>query len=65
MFSLVLLCMPKVGKATLKSLFGHFNDLGVLGSVGASADHKTSVIFARVQGGVPGNSPVHVKSTEK
>ena len=31
---------PKVGKVTLKSLFGHFHDLGASGSVGASADHK-------------------------
>ena len=32
--------MPKVGKVTLKSLLGHFNDFGALGSVGVSADHK-------------------------
>ena len=35
-----MVTLPKVGKVTLKSLLGHFNDLGVLGSVGASADHK-------------------------
>ena len=32
------------GKVNVKSLFGHFNDLGVLASVGASADHKIIVI---------------------
>ena len=29
-----------MGKVTVKSLSGHSNDLGDLGSVGASADHK-------------------------
>ena len=35
-----------VGRVTFESLFGNFNDLGVLGSVGASADHKPR-IFSR------------------
>ena len=30
-----------MGKVTLKSLSGHFGDLGVLGSVGAAEDHKS------------------------
>ena len=34
--------LPKVKKVALKSLLGHFNDLGLVGSVGASADHKAS-----------------------
>ena len=37
--------MHKVGKVTLKSLSGHFNDLGGLGSVGASADHNPESVF--------------------
>ena len=38
---------PEAGddrKVTLESLCGHFNDLGVLGSVGASADRMSCVL---------------------
>ena len=39
-----------MGKVTLKSPSGHFNDLGVSGSVGASADHKSFCPFTHSRG---------------